>query len=139
MSTEQMKAADERFCEKALNQQNLAEFDQFFGPTLVDHALPPNLPPNRDGRKMFISVIFAAFPDFRVLIEDMVAEGDKLVTRWSATGTHQGEMMGIPPTGKSVTVTGIAIDRFEEGQSVKHWEVFDQMGLMQQLGVIPTG
>jgi predicted ester cyclase len=138
MSTEQMKAADERFCENALNQQDLAEFDQFFGPTLVDHALPPNVPPTLEGRKLFMAGFFAAFPDFQVHLDDLLAEGDKLVTRWTGTGTHRGELMGIPPTGKSVSVTGMAIDRFENGQSVEHWEVFDQMGLMQQLGVVPA-
>jgi predicted ester cyclase len=71
-------------------------------------------------------------------VEDVLAEGDKLVTRWSARGTHNGEMVGIPPTGKQISVSGIAIDRFENGQSVEHWEVFDQVGLMQQLGVIPS-
>ena len=63
--------------------------------------------------------------------------GDKLVARWSAHGTHTGELMGIPPTGKKVSIGGIAIDHFENGQSVELWEIFDQLGLMQQLGVIP--
>ena len=87
---------------------------------------------------MFYSAFVAAFPDIHLEINDLVAEGNKLVTSWTAQGTHQGELMGIPPTGNSVTVSGIAIDRFENGQSVEHWELFDQMGLMQQLGVIPA-
>jgi predicted ester cyclase len=87
---------------------------------------------------MFASALLAAFPDLHVQLDDMVADGDKLVSRYTVHGTHDGELMGIPPTGKQVSIGGIAIDRFEDGQSVEHWEVFDQMGMMQQLGVIPT-
>jgi predicted ester cyclase len=79
-----------------------------------------------------------AFPDMHLYVEDAVAEGNKLVTRWSAHGTHKGDLMGIPPTGKEVSIAGIAIDRFENGQSVEHWEIIDQLSLMQQLGVIPA-
>jgi predicted ester cyclase len=79
-----------------------------------------------------------AFPDIHIHVEDTVAEGHKLVTRWSAHATHKGDLMGIPPTGKEVAISGTAIDRFENGQSVEHWEIIDQLGLMQQLGVIPS-
>ena len=137
MSTEQNKSAARRFIEEGFNHQNLAEIDRYSGPALVDHALPPGMPMNREGRKMFIQAFFAAFPDIHVHVDDLLAEGDRVVLRWSAHGTHKGELMGIPATGKQVTMTGIAIDRFENGQSVEHWEVIDQMGLMQQLGVIP--
>jgi predicted ester cyclase len=91
-----------------------------------------------DGHKAFMAGLLAAFPDSRFIVDDVIAEGDKLVTRWSAHGTHTGELMGIPPTGRKVLVSGTAIDRFENGQSVEHWEIFDQVGLMQQLGVIPA-
>jgi predicted ester cyclase len=83
---------------------------------------------------MFLS----AFPDTKMTIEDQLAEGDKVTTRWTATGTHTGELMGIPATGKAVTVTGFDITRYSGGKSVEHWGQFDQMGMMQQLGVIPT-
>ena len=138
MSTEHMKAAARRFIAEGFNKKNMAEFDVYFSSNLADHALPPGMPGGLEGRKMYISAFFAAFPDLQIHIDDLVAEGDRLVTRWTAQGTHQGELMGIAPTGRSVAVTGIAIDRFENGQSVEHWEVFDQMGLMQQLGVIPA-
>ena len=137
MSTEQLKSAAQRLIEQGINQKNLAEFDIYFSPNEVDHALPPMLPPGLEGRKMFISAFFAAFPDIHVHIEDALAEGDRVVTRWSAHGTQTGELMGIPPTGKAISITGIAIDRFENGKSVEHWEIMDQMGMMQQLGVIP--
>ena len=82
--------------------------------------------------------MLAAFPDLHVDVKDLIAEGEKLVTRYSVHGTHKGELMGIPPTGKEVSITGVAIDRFENGLSVEHWEIIDQVGLMQQIGAIPT-
>ena len=138
MSTEQNKAAARLLIEKGFNQKDLAAFDAYFSPMLKDHALPPGFPEGLEGRKMFASALFTAFPDMHFRIEDMLTEGDKLVARWSAHGTHTGELMGIPPTGKQVSLGGIAIDRFENGQSVELWEIFDQLGLLQQLGVIPT-
>ena len=138
MTTEQNKAAARRFIEQGLNQKNMDEFDLYFSPDVVNHSIPPDLPPGIEGRKLFMSTFLNAFPDLHFTIDDLVAEGDKLVTRWTSTGTHLNDLMGIPPTGKSAIVTGIAIDRFENGRSVENWVVFDQMGLMQQLGLIPT-
>ena len=80
----------------------------------------------------------SAFPDVRLIIEEQVAEGDKVVTRWIAYGTHQGEMMGIAPTGNQVRVEGITISHIQEGKIVQEWELFDTLGLMQQLGAGPT-
>ena len=136
MSTEQNKSTVRRFVEQGLNQQNMAEMERYFSPQLVDHALPPGMPGGREGRKLFAQAFFAAFPDIHIHIDDLLAEGDRTVLRWSAHGTHKGELMGIPATGKAVTMSGISIDRFENGQSVEHWEIIDQMGLMQQLGVM---
>ncbi|HKY53623.1 MAG TPA: ester cyclase [Anaerolineales bacterium] len=137
MST-QYKIAARNFIEKGLNQKDLSVLDEYFSPKLIDHALPPGLPPGLEGRKIFASALLSAFPDLHVQLEDMVADGDKLVTRYTVHGTHNGELMGISPTGKQISIGGIAIDRFENGQSVEHWEIIDQMGLMQQLGVIPS-
>lgn len=136
--SEQNKAAVRHWIEKGFNQQNLDEFDLYFSPELVNHGLPPSLPPGLEGTKLFASVFFGAYPNLQVSIEDMVAEGDKVVTRWSAQGTHQGELMGVPPTGKDVLITGIAMDRFKGGKSIEHWEIVDQAGMMQQLGVMPS-
>lgn len=138
MSTKRNKQAAIRLLEQGLSRRNLAEIDVFFGRDLIDHALPPEFPPGQEGRRLFASDFFEAFPDLQVQADDVLAEGDRLVTRWTATGTHLGSLMGIPPTGKTVRVTGIAIDRMQNGQSVEHWEVMDQLGLMQQLGVIPA-
>ena len=84
-----------------------------------------------------IGMMRATFPDMVVSTNDMIAEGDKVVSRWTGTGTHQGEFMGIPSTGNKVTVTGIGIDRLVDGKIVEHWEQFDTMGMMQQIGAIP--
>ena len=138
MSTEQNKSAARNWIENGWNAKNPDEFDNYFSPELVNHGLPPNMPQGLEGTKMFASMFFSAFPDTHIHIDDLLAEGDRVVTRWSAHGTHRGELMGIPPTGKTVNMSGIAIDRFEGGKSVEHWEIFDQMGLMQQLGVIPA-
>lgn len=136
--SEQYKNAAQNLIEKGFNQKDLTAFEAYFSTNLKDHALPPGVPEGFEGRKIFYSAFLSAFPDLHVHIEDSFAEGDRLVTRWSAHGTHNGELMGISPTGKQISVGGTAIDRFENGKSVEHWEVFDQVGLMQQLGVIPS-
>jgi predicted ester cyclase len=136
--SEQHKTAARNFIETGLNQKDLTALDEYFSPKLTDHALPPGLPAGLEGRKIFASALLSAFPDLHVAVEDLIAEGERLVTRYTVHGTHNGELMGIPATGKRVSVGGIAIDRFENGQSVEHWEIIDQLGLMQQLGVIPT-
>jgi steroid delta-isomerase-like uncharacterized protein len=137
MTTEQNKALDRRIFE-AVSNKNLDALDELMAPDMVDHELPPGLPAGRDGTKAFLGMFISAFPDIKVTIEDQIAEGDKVVTRWTATGTHTGELMGIPATGKQVTMKGIDITRFSGGKNVEDWGQFDQMGLMQQLGVIPA-
>ncbi len=82
--------------------------------------------------------MFAAFPDSNMTIDDTVAEGDRVVSRFTVRGTHRGEFQGIPPTGKQVTITGIAISRIEGGRVVEDWEELNMLGLMQQIGAIPA-
>lgn len=96
------------------------------------------MPAGREGFKQFVLMYRSAFPDMHITIEDQIAEGDKVVSRWTARGTHQGELMGIPPTGKQATVTGINIERFANGKFVEEWSNFDALGLLQQLGVVTT-
>ena len=134
--SEQNKALDRHFFE-AISNKNLDALDEFVAADVVDHELPPGLPPGLDGTKAFMGMFISAFPDLTFTIEDQIAGGNKVVTRWTATGTHNGELMGIPATGNQVTVTGIDITRWSGGKSVEHWAQFDQMGMMQQLGVIP--
>jgi steroid delta-isomerase-like uncharacterized protein len=90
-----------------------------------------------EGVKQIVGVYRAAFPDLHLTIEDLIAEGDKVVVRFTARGTHQGDLMGVAPTGKEVTVTGISIVRIAEGKIVEEWENFDALGMMQQIGAVP--
>ena len=134
--SEQNKALDRRFFE-AISNKNLDALDELVAADVVNHELPPGLPPGLDGTKAFLGMFTSAFPDLTFTIGDQIAEGDRVVTRWTATGTHNGELMGIPATGKQVTVTGLDISRWSGGKRVENWGEFDQMGMMQQLGVIP--
>src|SRR5215208_6449007 len=91
-----------------------------------------------EGLKQFVSMIRSALPDLRITLEEDIAEGDKVVSRWGAQGTHQGELMGIAPTGNEIAITGITIHRIEDGKIVEEWENWDALGLMQQIGAVPS-
>jgi len=91
-----------------------------------------------EGLKQFVSMIRSAIPDLRITLEDDIAEGDKVVSRLRAQGTHQGELMGIAPTSNELMITGITIHRIEEGKIVEEWENWDALGLMQQIGAVPS-
>ena len=106
-------------------------------PNIVHHSLPPEVPRDREGFKHFVTILLTVFPDFRITIEDMVAQGDKVVARATTSGTHKGEFIGIAPTGKQATWTEIFIWRIDGGKAVEMWAELDQLGMMQQLGVIP--
>ncbi|HEX2174245.1 MAG TPA: ester cyclase [Dehalococcoidia bacterium] len=138
---EQMKQITRRLYEVGFAQGRLDVIDELIAPDAVDHAGLPGLPPGREGVKHFISMVRAAFSDIRFTVEDLIAEGDKVVARYRMTGTHKGEFLGIAATGRSVTVSGIDIIRFAGDKMVEHWGQDDQLGLLQQLGAIraPTG
>jgi steroid delta-isomerase-like uncharacterized protein len=140
MSTEQNKALARRFIEEIWNQKNLALARELIAATYVFHTpgSPPGLPPGPEGFHQFASAFLTAFPDVHTSIEDQLAEGDKVVTRWTSRGTNTGSLFGMPTTGKSATITGITIDRFAEGKIVESWDELDQLGMLQQLGVIPV-
>src|SRR5918994_3089871 len=90
------------------------------------------------GLKQFVSMIRSALPDLRITLEEDIDEGNKVVSRWGAQGTHQGELMGIAPTGNHVAITGITIHRIENGKIVEEWENWDALGLMQQIGAVAS-
>lgn len=128
-----------RAIEEIWNRGNYAVLDEFVARDLVVHASTPGAEIHgAEGAMQFYVALRAAFPDLHFTIEDQIAEGDRVVTRWSATGTHDGEFQGIPPTGKQVTLTGIDIDRLANGKVVECWPQVDELGLLQQLGVIPA-
>ena len=137
MSTEDNKALMRRFLEEVFNKQNQAAIDEFIAPNHVDHTLPPFLPTTPEGTKRAIGIFLTAFPDVHLVVEDMIAEGDKVVTRYTSRGTQKGAFMGIPPTGKQMTVSSIIIARFADGKIVEEWGLDDQVGMLQQLGLIP--
>jgi predicted ester cyclase len=138
MSTEENKALARRIIEEAWNQGNLVVVDELMAPDYAGHhALVGNQPPSRDLYKQFIIRTRTAFPDMRATIEEQIAEGDLVVTRWSVQGTHQGMFRGHSPTGKQMSVTGIIIERIVSGKAVEGWMEMDTMNQMQQLGVMP--
>ena len=138
MSTEDNKALMHRFLEEVFNKRNLAAMDEFIAPDQVDHTLPAFLPTTPEGTKRAIGMYLKAFPDLHLTVEDMFAERDKVVTRFTSRGTQKGAFVGMPPTGKQVTVSSIVIARIAEGKIVEQWGLDDQMGMLQQLGVIPA-
>ena len=138
MSTlEENKAISRRVIEEGWNQGKLAVIDEIYATDYVGHYVgsPDNHGP--EGEKQFVTMYRTAFPDFHITVHDMIAEGDKVVIRWTATGTHQGDLMSIPPTGVQETHTGISIAHIAGGKLVEFWCNWDALGMMQQLGVIP--
>ena len=138
MSTEDNKALMSRFLEEVFNKKNLAAIDEFIAPNQVDHTLPPFLPATPEGTKRAIDIFLKAFPDVHLTVEDMIAKGDKVVIRYTSRGAQKGAFMSIPPTGKQITVSSIIIARIADGKIVEEWGLDDQMGMLQQLGIIPA-
>ena len=139
MSTEQNKALFRRMVEEIFNRGNMSLADEFIAPDFVEHEeLPPGIPPGREGVKQLTAMLRSAFPDFKATIDDMIAEGDKVVVRMTWRGTHKGEFMGIPPTGKSVSFGVIDIVRFAGDKFAEHWGLMDSTSMMQQLGAVPA-
>ena len=136
MSTEENKAIVRRYRE-AHNTNNLDALDEIVAADLITHALLPGMPPGREGGKMVHQGVLEMFPDMQVTTEDLIAEGDRVFERFSARGTDKGGFMGMPPTGKSFTTTGMIVYRIANGKIVEHWGVNDTVGLMQQLGHMP--
>jgi steroid delta-isomerase-like uncharacterized protein len=137
MSSEQNKAIVRRAFEEPW-KGNLGVIDELFASDYVGHD-PASPEPVRgpEGLKEFISTYRAAFPDARMTVEQQLAEGELVTTRWTGRGTHEGELMGIQPTGKQVTVSGLTISRLFAGKIVEEFQNWDTLGMMRQLGAIP--
>ena len=140
MSAEEQKAATRRWFEEFWNKQSLSvdEIDEFFTADFAYRSPPTGTPLDLVGFKQYITALRDALSDFHISIEDMVAEGDRLVTRCTFTATHKGEWIGIAPTGKQVTVPTMAIIRFAGGKTAEVWELVDRLDIMEQLGVAPS-
>ena len=122
-----------------INAGDIDGFGRQLADDFVEREEIPGIPPTKDGVIQYFRLLLAAFPDMRMDVEDIIASGDKAVARVRVTGTNKGEFMGMPATGKSVSVKLIDITRFgDDGLAREHWGVVDQLGMMQQLGVIPA-
>jgi steroid delta-isomerase-like uncharacterized protein len=137
MSTESNKALVRRFFE-AFNAGDLDAAVAVFAPNAVVHNSGAPDPLNLEGFGQLAGVFLAAFPGGQHSIDDIVVEGDKVVTRITYRGAHTGDLMGMPPTGKHVAVSAMTIDKIANGKIVETWRLFDQMSMMQQLGMIPA-
>jgi steroid delta-isomerase-like uncharacterized protein len=139
MSLEQDKASVRRFVEEIFNRGNMSVVDEVFAPDFVEHEeLPAGIPNDREGVVQLGTLLRTAFPDFNATIDDIIAEGDKVVIRMTWRGTQEGEFLGIPPTGRAISIGVIDIIRMADGKAVEHWGQMDSMGMMQQLGAIPA-
>ena len=123
-----------------INAGDIDGFGRQLADGFVEHDVSPGFPPTKAGVVQYFKMLVTAFPDLRMNVEDVIASGDKAVARVQVSGTHKGEFMGMPATGKSAAVNLIDITRFgDDGLAREHWGVVDQLALMQQLGVIPAG
>ncbi len=137
MSEGENKTIAQRFNEDVWGKGDEAALEELLDSDFVDHDALPGQSPDREGHKQILAAFRSAFPDLHVTTEDMVAEGDKVVTRWTAHGTHQGELLGIAPTGREVRIKGIDVLRIAEGRIVERWAQFNDLEVMQQLGAVP--
>jgi len=134
--SEENKAIYRRWFEEVVTGRNLALADELLAPDYALHFPGFPGPVDREGHKQLLMMFHHGFPDWQETIDDVVAEGDKVVIRVTGRGTHQGEFMGIPATGEQVTATGVGIGRIEAGRIAESWAEYDALGMMQQLGVV---
>jgi steroid delta-isomerase-like uncharacterized protein len=119
-------------------QGNIELLDELLAPDYVNRTpATPDLPTGPEGVKGVVSMFRSAMPDLRVAVEDMIAEGDKVATRYTLEGTHEGELFGVPPTGRRLSIKSMTVERVSDGKIREHWRVTDNLEMMQQLGVVP--
>jgi steroid delta-isomerase-like uncharacterized protein len=136
--SEENKALVRRYFEEVWDKGNLDLIDELFTTNFVRHGPSSTEGEVRglEGFKALVTMYRTAFPDLRIPIEDLIAEGNRVVTRWTARGTHQGELMGNAPTGNQASVTGIVIDRLSGGKIEEEWVDYDTLDLMRQIGAV---
>jgi len=138
MSVEENKAIVRRLYEEVINKWNMAVVDELIATNYIDHdQRPEQVARGPESFKQVVTMFRTAFPDLHFTVEDQIAEGDKVATRFTVRGTHKGEFRGIAPTGRQVTVTGTDIRRIAGGKLVEVWMNIDDLGMMQQLGIVP--
>jgi steroid delta-isomerase-like uncharacterized protein len=131
------KALVRRLYDEVFHQGNLALIDELFSPSYVRHAPPGPEVRGRTEAERLCALIRTTFPDVHYTLEDMIAEGDKVVLRWSARGTHKGDFLGVAPTGKAVTMSGTVTFLIRAGKVEEEWSHWDALGLLQQIGIVP--
>ncbi len=135
MRTESILALARRSFDEIWNNGNLDTADELYSPDYVNHdPVSPEVPPGPEGVKQLAKMYRRAFPDLRFAIDEMLAAGDRVVTRWTGVGTHRGALRGLPPSGRQARVTGISIHRIAGGRIVETWVNWDTLGMMEQLG-----
>lgn len=140
MAAAENRKATNRLVSDGVNKGNMAIIDEVIAPNAVDHSLPPGVPENREGFKMFLTTFRAAFPDLTYKIEDELADGDKVVQRVMGKATMKGDFQGMKASGKTATWQEIHIARFDAaGKLAEHWATVDQAGMLAQLGFGPQG
>jgi steroid delta-isomerase-like uncharacterized protein len=128
-----------RYYEEVVNQGDLNAVDDIVAADYVSHHNDPaHLPPGPAGVKAFISMTRQGFPDLHITVDDLFAQGDQVASMWTMEGTHTGEWFGAPASGKRAKWSGIVITRFAGGKMAEDWYNFDQVSLLQQLGIIPA-
>ncbi len=137
MTAEENKLTFRRAYEEVFNQGNLAVADEVIAPDFVDREEHPGNVPGPESIRTVATMLRTAFPDLHFTIEDLVAEGDFVAGRLTMSGTHDGPLMGMPPTGRQVRQSHMHFVRFRDGKAVEHWGVRDDVGLMRQLGLMP--
>ena len=136
--TERNKAVIRRFVEEVQNHQDWAVYDELNDPAFVNLSAPPGVPADREGGKVYLQAFASAYPDARFTVEDMIAEGDQVVTKKTFSGTNTGEFAGMPATGRAVSVQYVDIMRVHDGRIVEHWLSMNQLVWLQQLGLAPA-
>src|ERR671913_253980 len=137
VSAEENKVLFRRTYEELLNQGILDVADELIAPDFINHEAPPGMDRGPESMRGLANMLRTAFPDLHFEIEELVAEGDTVAGRLTMSGTHEGPLMGTLPTGRSVRQDHMHFVRFRDGKAVEHWGVRDDLGMMQQLGVIP--
>ena len=139
MSTEENKAIVRRINDEVWSEGHLDVIDELIADDFVATVVgAPEQIRGPQGFREFVGIYRKAFPDLRITVDEQFAEGETVVTRWTATGTNEGELMGMPATGKQATTAGININRISGGKLVEGWGLFDQLGLLQQIGAVPV-
>ena len=137
MSAEESKAIVRQFW-GVWDEGNIGLVDELLASDYVNHSPGiPDQPEGSDGVRAVVAMFRSGMPDLRVIIEDMIAEGDKVATRYTLEGTHEGELFGIPPTGQHLSIKSISVERVSDSKIREHWRITDTLDMMQQLGVIP--